>query len=126
MLEFRPLTKVPLAHLLNSSFAVVVPVWALVVVLRTAGEGRAARAAVEGAATELLVARINWGAAAAGPVGIFTFPPAPTVDQGLPLDGPADEGLLARSAYRFPPETPWGGCVTAAAASFNLRDSSSR
>ena len=75
---------------------------------------------------------------AAGPVGILTLPPAPTVDHPLAVAAAAGEGeipgglddLLARSAYRLPRAAAETAvvCTAAAAAAmaFCLRTSSSR
>lgn len=97
----------------------------IAVTLRIAGTGLVVRTLDGAAMLALLTERTACGAAAAGPVGIFTLPPAPTVDQADPTVGTFAVDLLARSAYRFPPDTEAGCDAAAAAASFCFRSSSS-
>ena len=76
----------------------------------------------------VLAGRASEGPTTEGPMGILTLPPAPTVDQAELVAGVVAVGLLARSAYRFPPEIGpgnVGAAVRAAAASFCFLSSSS-
>lgn len=122
----RPLDKVALAHLLNSSFAIATVLCPLVT-LRVAGAGLEARTAAVVAILAVLTERTATGATTAGPVGILTFPPAPTVDQAEPITGAGAVGLLARSAYLLPPaEVMVGNAAAAVSALVSLVQSYER
>ena len=122
MFAFNPLPRALRIHFENSSYAVC---WLL---LGFADADGVALGFVAAAPTPPLTDRD--AVAGLGTAGVLTLPPAPTVVQAALLVGcvTGAEGLLARSAYRFPPG-PAAAVFTvaaiAAAAALFFRASSS-